>query len=162
MLLMLLGAIVAARERENQRVVTLQVTEPAHGVRMVGKLVVGEHCARRDVRTHRLDSFVAVTRIGLGRAPAMVTSHWALRWCFDVVVDACRSQPPVRAALVNCDAGLRWLNMAAPADAVVLHGAAHTVVGHDAMLQADTASCAEAPREERAQLTGAAVDVGRA
>src|SRR6266487_6615739 len=80
MLLMLLGAIVAARERENQRVVTLQVTEPAHGVRMVGKLVVGEHCARRDVRTHRLDSFVAVTRIGLGRAPAMVTSHWALRW----------------------------------------------------------------------------------
>ena len=52
--------------------------------------------------------------------------------------------------------------MAAPADAVVLQGAAHAVVGHGAVLQADAAARAEAPGEERAQLSGAAVRVVRA
>ena len=52
--------------------------------------------------------------------------------------------------------------MAAPADAVVFQGAAHAVVGHGAVLEADAAACAEARGEERAELRGAAVGVVRA
>src|SRR6185295_1742288 len=79
--------------------------------------------------------------------------------CFDVVVDPGRSQQSVRAAFVDADSRLGRHVVAAPADAVVLHGAAHAVVGHGAVLQADAAARAEAPREERAQLAGPAVGV---
>ena len=152
MLLMLLGAEVAAGEREDQRVVALYLAEPAHGVRVVGQLVVGEHAAGQRCPNASLALLSSVWS-------HVVSGH---RRVFDVVVDAHCGQPPVRAAFVDCDAGLGRHVMAAPADAVVLHGAAHAVVGHDAVLQADTATCAEALREERAELAGAAVDVGRA
>ena len=52
--------------------------------------------------------------------------------------------------------------MAAPADAVVLQGAPHAVVGDGAVLQPDTAARAEARGEERAELGAAAVGVVRA
>src|SRR5256885_13111424 len=52
MLLVLLRAVVAAREREDQRVVALQLAEPAWRARVIGQLVVGKAAAGRDVRTH--------------------------------------------------------------------------------------------------------------
>ena len=73
-----------------------------------------------------------------------------------------RSQQSVRTALVDPDSRLRRQVVAAPADAVVFQRAAHAVVGHGAVLQADAAACAEAHGEERAELRGAAVVVVRA
>ena len=52
--------------------------------------------------------------------------------------------------------------MAALAKTVELHGAAHAVIGHDALLQADAAARAEEPGEERAKLGGAAMGQVRA
>ena len=52
-LLVLLRAEVAARERQDQRIVSLELAEPARRARVVGQLVVGEHAARRDVGAHR-------------------------------------------------------------------------------------------------------------
>ena len=57
MLLVLLGAVVAAREREDQRVVALQLAEPPHGVRVVGQLVVGKDASGHDVGTYGSDSY---------------------------------------------------------------------------------------------------------
>jgi len=71
-------------------------------------------------------------------------------------VDAGGRQQPVQAAFVDPQSRLRWQVMAAPADAVVLQGAAHPVIGHGAMLQTDAAACAEARGEERTKLGGAA------
>jgi hypothetical protein len=51
--------------------------------------------------------------------------------------------------------------MAAPADAVVLQRAAHAVIGQDAELQIDAAARAEALRDERPELAGAAMFVTR-
>src|SRR6267154_1256392 len=81
---------------------------------------------------------------------------------FDVVVDAGRGQQPVRTAFVDTEARLWREVLAAPADAVVLQGAAHPVVGYHAMLQLDAAARAEALGEERAELGGAAVGGVRA
>ena len=66
-------------------------------------------------------------------------------------------QQSVRAAFVDTEPRLRRQVVAAPADAVVLQDAAHAVVGHGAVLQADAAAGAEAPGEVRAELSGAAV-----
>jgi hypothetical protein len=52
MLLVLLRAIVAACEREDQRVVALEFTELALFVRVIGQLVVGENASGHDVRAH--------------------------------------------------------------------------------------------------------------
>src|SRR6478736_5138016 len=79
----------------------------------------------------------------------------------DVVVDPGRSQPSLRAALEDADSRLRWQVVASPADAVVLQGAAHAVVGHGAVLKANAAASAEASGEERAELLGPAVRVLR-
>jgi hypothetical protein len=49
-------------------------------------------------------------------------------------------QPAARRdAFVDAESGLGRQVMAAPADAVVFHGAAHAVVGHGAVLQTDAA-----------------------
>ena len=80
----------------------------------------------------------------------------------DVVVDAGRGKQSVRAALVDPDSRLGRELVATPADAVVFHGAAHTVVGRGAVLQVDAAACAEVSGEERAELGAAAVGVVRA
>jgi hypothetical protein len=48
-LLVLLGAIVAAREREDQRVIALQLAQPPHGFGVVRQLVVGKDRAGHDV-----------------------------------------------------------------------------------------------------------------
>src|ERR1700735_4147107 len=82
--------------------------------------------------------------------------------CFDVVVDAGRSQQAVGASLVDPDSRLGRQVVAAPADAVVFQGAAHTVVGHGAVLKADAAARAEAHSEERTELRSTAVRVVRA
>ena len=52
MLLVLLRAVVAAREREDQRVVALQLAEPAWRARVIGQLVVGKGASGRDVSAH--------------------------------------------------------------------------------------------------------------
>ena len=52
--------------------------------------------------------------------------------------------------------------MASPADAVEFQGAAHAVVSHGAVLEADAAACAKAHGEERAGLSGAAMGAVRA
>ena len=57
MLLVLLGTEVAPREREDQRVVALQVAEPARRACVIGQLVVGKRSSGHHVRSHRSDSF---------------------------------------------------------------------------------------------------------
>ena len=58
-LLVLLGAVVPAREREDQRVVALDLAELSTSVLVIGQLVVGEGAAGDDVATHdRLLSIV--------------------------------------------------------------------------------------------------------
>src|SRR4051812_44047387 len=94
-------------------------------------------------------------------APGSCASE-GLDGCFDVVVDAGRSQQSVRAALVDPDSRLGRQVVAAPADAVEFQGATHPVVGHGAVLEADAAACAERRCEERAELSGTAVGVVRA
>ena len=49
---MLLGAVVAARERDDHRIAALQLAEPADGAGVVGQCVVGEDAADGDVGTH--------------------------------------------------------------------------------------------------------------
>ena len=51
-LLVLLRTVMAAREREDHRVVALQLAEPARRVRMIGQLIVGEDASGRHVRAH--------------------------------------------------------------------------------------------------------------
>jgi hypothetical protein len=51
-LLVLLGAVVAAREREDEGIVALELTQPAGDVRVVGQLVVRERAAGEDVGAH--------------------------------------------------------------------------------------------------------------
>src|SRR4051812_29303315 len=55
-LLVLLGAVVAAREREDQRIVALELAEPARRSRVIGQLVVREHAAGCDVGAHQSTS----------------------------------------------------------------------------------------------------------
>jgi hypothetical protein len=43
MLLVLLWAVMAASQRQNQRIVTLQFTELASSVRVIGQLVIWEY-----------------------------------------------------------------------------------------------------------------------
>src|SRR5215207_431828 len=52
-LLVLLWAVVAAREREDEGVVALKLAEPPRDLRMIGQLVVRERAAGRDVGAHR-------------------------------------------------------------------------------------------------------------
>lgn len=79
-----------------------------------------------------------------------------------VVVEAHRGQPPARPALDDADPGLGRQVVPAPPDEVVLHRAAHAVVGHRARLHAHAAPRAEALGEVGVQLTGSAVGVLRA
>src|SRR5206468_5929789 len=81
---------------------------------------------------------------------------------FDVVVNTGRGEQPVWPAFVDAEPRLRREFMAAPADAVVLQGAAHPVVGHHAVLQLDAAARAEALGEKCAELGGAVVGRVRA
>ena len=53
-LLVLLGAVVAAREREDQGVVALDLAELSRNVLVIGQLVVGEGAAGDDVAAHDL------------------------------------------------------------------------------------------------------------
>src|SRR5438477_386578 len=71
-------------------------------------------------------------------------------------------EQPCPATLIDAESRLRRQVVAAPADAVVFQRAAHAVVGHRAVLQADAAAGAETSGEERAQRGGAAVGVVRA
>ena len=64
MLLVLLWAVMATREREDQRIVALKPAEPAQITHVIRQLIVGKHTSRYDVRTHSwtplikdLDSF---------------------------------------------------------------------------------------------------------
>src|ERR1700689_1178542 len=52
MLPMLLGAIVAARQSEDERVIALQRAEIAQGARVIGQFVVRENASGHDIRTH--------------------------------------------------------------------------------------------------------------
>ena len=52
MLLVLLRAEVAAREREDQRIIALKFAEPAQRAGVIGELVVGKSGAGHDVRAH--------------------------------------------------------------------------------------------------------------
>jgi hypothetical protein len=82
---------------------------------------------------------------------AVIPDSGALQWRVDVVVHTHRGQESVVAPLVNTDAGLGRQVVPAPADAVVLHGATHTVVGHGALLEVDATSRAEALIDEGAE-----------
>src|SRR3954467_9095353 len=51
-LLVLLRAEVAAREREDQGIVALQLAEPSRDIRVIGQLVVRKRAAGGDVGAH--------------------------------------------------------------------------------------------------------------
>ena len=55
---MLLGAVVTAREREDQGVVALDLAELSRNVLVIGQLVVGEGAAGGDVAAHDLLLFM--------------------------------------------------------------------------------------------------------
>src|SRR3954454_19610477 len=57
MLLVLLGAVVAAREREDQGIIALNLAQAARRVRVIGQLVVRKNGPRCEVVAH-LVSFV--------------------------------------------------------------------------------------------------------
>ena len=82
--------------------------------------------------------------------------------CFDVVVDAGRGQQAVGTALVDAESRLGHQVLVAIAHAVVLQGAAHPVVGHHAVLEADTAARADSFGKECTELRRAAVGQVRA
>src|ERR1700758_2228248 len=52
MLLVFLRAVVAAREREDQRIVALKLAELAQFARVIGQFVVGENASWHNIRTH--------------------------------------------------------------------------------------------------------------
>src|SRR3954467_13687108 len=79
----------------------------------------------------------------------------------DVVVDADCGQPSVVIAFVHADSCLRHDRVPTPTNAVVLHDAAHAVIGDNAVLEADTPA-AELLCEERPKLGRAAVERVRA
>src|SRR5215217_1665784 len=56
MLLVFLRAVVAASEREDQRIVALQVAETPEGPRVIGQLIVRERAAGSDVGAHQSTS----------------------------------------------------------------------------------------------------------
>src|ERR1700719_4290118 len=58
MLLVLLRAVVAAREREDQRVVALEFAELPQCARVIGEFVVGENVSCNNVRSHLSSSRV--------------------------------------------------------------------------------------------------------
>ena len=60
---MLLGAVVAAGEGQDQGVVALNLAEPPRDVLVVGELVVGERAPRNDVGAHGV-AFRSVLRGG--------------------------------------------------------------------------------------------------
>src|SRR5579863_9430151 len=77
MLLVFLRAIVAAREREDQRVVALKFADLAQFARVIGQFVVGENASGHNIRTHGLLPFLSNdllseiqsdTRVWLGTA----------------------------------------------------------------------------------------------
>src|SRR5262249_8969515 len=76
MLLVLLPAGVAACEREDQRIVPLDVAELPHGARVVGQLVVGKGRAGDDVGTH-----------------VWLPRWWFRKNCGTPTVEASRSDP---------------------------------------------------------------------
>jgi ABC-type uncharacterized transport system permease subunit len=74
MLLVFFRAVVTAREREDQWIIALKLTQLAQGTRVIGKFVVGENASGHDIRTHELDSLPAFFLIRnaasfLGRSP---------------------------------------------------------------------------------------------
>jgi hypothetical protein len=66
-LLVLLRAVVPAREREDQGVVALELAQLSRHLRVIRQLVVRERTARDDVRAHRgnLRSSRGLLRLGL-------------------------------------------------------------------------------------------------
>src|SRR5215203_4734122 len=67
-LLVLLGAVVATREREDQGIVALKLAEPPGDVRMIGQLVVRERAAGRDAGAHRGSPLCRPGRLSARRA----------------------------------------------------------------------------------------------
>jgi hypothetical protein len=68
MLLVLLRAVMAAREREDQRVIALQLAESAQCARVVGQLVVGKGASGHDVRAHDFTPSMAIAWVSLTAA----------------------------------------------------------------------------------------------
>src|SRR4051812_45737991 len=56
-LLVLLRAVVAAGEHEDQGIVALQLAEPSRDARVIGQLVLRERAAGGDIGTHSWTSF---------------------------------------------------------------------------------------------------------
>jgi hypothetical protein len=53
-LLVLFGAVVAARQGEDQRIAALEVAELAHRAGVIRQSIIREDTARPDIRTHRM------------------------------------------------------------------------------------------------------------
>src|SRR4051794_33616316 len=100
-LLVLLRAVVPPREREDHRVVTLEVAEPAGYVGVVGQLVVGERRSGDDVGSHGrpLGGWVGVVSRGraAGRRRCRTSPRSARCWSSGGSPARRRPQAPPRA-----------------------------------------------------------------
>jgi hypothetical protein len=68
-LLVLFGAVVASREREDQRIATLDPAERADGAGVIGQRVIGEDAARDDVGTRGMTATHVASRTRPARRP---------------------------------------------------------------------------------------------
>src|SRR5215210_5391695 len=85
MLLVLPRAVVAMREREDQRIVALQLAETPEGPRVIGQLVVRERAAGCDIGAHQSTSTGFVS--DNGRARCRSSRPWT-PWRISLVLSA--------------------------------------------------------------------------
>src|SRR5690348_3361643 len=95
MLLVLLRAVVAASEREDERVFPLQLAQPAQRARVIGQLVIGENSSGNDVRTH---SWTRLIKMAWCSRSSLVSGHSADRYaaCEVITCESTRHETPRR------------------------------------------------------------------
>jgi hypothetical protein len=74
------GTVASSAEHENHRMLALQFGEPPAFRSVVGKLIIGEHRSRKNVRSHAktLCGFDALRRVPQGFAAIATASHHRL------------------------------------------------------------------------------------
>jgi hypothetical protein len=63
-LLVFLGAVVTSRQRENQRILALQLAQLARCTQVIGKLEVGKDCPRYHIGAHHTTPVTGIGAIG--------------------------------------------------------------------------------------------------
>src|SRR5215203_4647887 len=81
-LLVLLRAVVAAREREDQGIIPLQLAEPSGDARVIRQLVVRKRAAGRDIGAHRRSFRLSWARVSIPRPTEGCprATPWSMPW----------------------------------------------------------------------------------